>query len=106
MSVGLSYMWSIFALYFSGSGGVKNLMTKKIDKTALKLVFKLLPAKNYCCMTSILWHIAETFPPARQGTILNNHQIFGIATNTSMVLNCALVTYLMMTVEVGLPDVV
>jgi len=35
---------------------------------------------------------AEAFPPARQGTILNSHRVIGIATNTSMVLNCALVT--------------
>ena len=57
-------------------------------------------------MTRILRYVAEAFPPARQGTILNNHRVIGIATNTSTVLNCALVTYLMMTAEVGLPDVV
>jgi len=28
---------------------------------------------------------------ARQGTILNSHRVIGIATNTSMVLNCTLV---------------
>jgi len=44
-------------------------------------------------MTSMLRHIAEAFPPARQGTILNNHSFISIATNTSMVLlDCALVT--------------
>jgi len=45
-------------------------------------------------MTSILKHVAEAFPPARQGTILNSHRVIGIATNrpTSMVLNCDLVT--------------
>jgi len=43
-------------------------------------------------MTSILRHVAEAFPPARQGTILNSHRVTGIATNTSMVLNYALVT--------------
>jgi len=43
-------------------------------------------------MTSILRHEAEAFPPARQGTILNNYQVIGIAANTSMVLNCAFVT--------------
>jgi len=43
-------------------------------------------------MTSILRHVAEAIPPARQGTILNSHQVICIATNTSMVLNCALVT--------------
>jgi len=32
--------------------------------------------------------------------------IGSIATNTSMVLNCALVTYIMMTADVGLPDAV
>jgi len=42
-------------------------------------------------MTSILRHVAEAFPPARQGTILNTHRVIGIATNTSMVLNKALV---------------
>jgi len=35
-------------------------------------------------MTSILRHVAEAFPPARQGTILNSHRVIGIATNTSM----------------------
>jgi len=53
-------------------------------------------------MTSILRHIAEAFPPARQGTILNSHRVIGIATNTSMVLNCALLTYIMMTPDVEL----
>jgi len=57
-------------------------------------------------MTSILRHVAEAFPPARQGTILNSHRVIGIATNTSMVLNCALVTYIMMTADVGLTDAV
>jgi len=57
-------------------------------------------------MTSIMRHVAEALPPARQGTILNSHRIVGIATNTSMVLNCALVTYIMMTADVGLPDAV
>jgi len=55
-------------------------------------------------MTSILRHVAEAFPPARQGTILNSHGV--IAINTSMVLNCALVTYIMMIADVGLPDAV
>jgi len=58
------------------------------------------------CMTRILRHVAEAFLPARQGTILNSHRVIGIATHTSMVLNCALVTYIMMTADVGLPDVV
>ena len=53
-------------------------------------------------MTSVLWHIAEAFPPARQGTILNNHRVIGIAINASMVLSCTLITYRMMTAEVGL----
>jgi len=57
-------------------------------------------------MTSILRRVAEAFAPARQGTILNYHRAIGIATNTSMVLNCALVTYIMMTADVGLPDAV
>jgi len=57
-------------------------------------------------MNSILRHVAELFPPARQGTILSSHRVIGIATNTSMVLNCALVTYVMKTADVGLPVVV
>jgi len=43
---------------------------------------------------------------ARQGPILNSHRVIGIATDTSMVLNCALVTYIMITADVGLPDAV
>jgi len=57
-------------------------------------------------MASILRHVAESFPPPRQGTILNSHRVLGIATNNSMVLNCALVTYTLMTADVGLPDAV
>jgi len=57
-------------------------------------------------MTSILRHVAEAFLSARQGTILNSHRVIGIATNTSMVLNGAVVTYIMMTADVGLPDAV
>jgi len=64
--------------------------------------------KSHCtsaeCGMFILWHVAEAFPPARQGTILNYHRVIGIATNTSMVLD--LVTYIMMTADVGLPDAV
>ena len=44
------------------------------------------------------------FSPARQRTILNNHRVIDITTNTSVMLNCALVTYLVMTAVVGLPD--
>ena len=58
------------------------------------------------CMTRMLRHVAEAFLPARQGTILNNHRVIGIAAKTIMILNCGLVTYLMMTADVGLPDVV
>jgi len=57
-------------------------------------------------MTSIFRHVAEAFPLARNGTILNFHRVIGIATNTPMVLNCALVTYIMMIADVGLPDAV
>jgi len=53
-----------------------------------------------------LRHVAEAFPLARQGTILNSHRVIGIATNTSIVLKFALVTYIMMTADVGLPDAV
>ena len=56
-------------------------------------------------MTRILRHVVEAFPPIKQGTILNNHLVIGTATNTSMMLNRALVTYLMMTTEVDLPNV-
>jgi len=62
--------------------------------------------KSAKCMTSILRHVAEAFPSGRQGTILNNHRVIGIAANTSMVLNFALVTYIMMTADAGLPDAV
>ena len=55
-------------------------------------------------MTRTLRHAAEAFLPARQGIILKKHQVIGIATNTSMMLNCVLVTYLMMTAEVWLSD--
>jgi len=57
-------------------------------------------------LTSVWRHVAEAFPPARQGTILNSHRVIRIVTSTSMVLNCALVTYIMMTADVGLPDAV
>jgi len=57
-------------------------------------------------MTSILRHVSEAFPPARQGKILNSYRVIGIATNTSMVLNSALVTYIIMTADVRLPDAV
>jgi len=30
-------------------------------------------------MTSILRHVAEALPPARQGTMLNSHRVIGIA---------------------------
>jgi len=67
-----------------------------------------LKGAGYCTsakrMTSILRHVAEAFYPARQGSILNIHRVIGIAANTSMVLNCALVTYIMMTADAGLPD--
>ena len=60
---------------------------------------------SYCTstgrMTRVLWHIAEKFSPSRQRAILNNHRVIGIATNTSMVLSCALVSYLMMPAEGG-----
>jgi len=66
--------------------------------------------KSHCTsasrMTSILRHVAEAFLPARPGSILNSYRVISIATNTSMVLNCALVTYIRMTADVGLPDAV
>jgi len=57
-------------------------------------------------MTSILRHVLDAFPPARQEKILNSHRVIGVATNTSVVLKCALMTYIMMTADVGLPDAV
>jgi len=36
----------------------------------------------------------------------DSNRVIGIATNTSMVLNCALVSFIMMTADVGLPDAV
>jgi len=53
-----------------------------------------------------LRHVAAAFPPASQGKIQNSHQVIGIATNTLLVIKCALVTYIMMTADVGLPDAV
>ena len=50
-------------------------------------------------MSRIFRHFAVAFPPARQGTILNNHRVIGIATNTSVGLNSSLVTYLMITAD-------
>jgi len=55
-------------------------------------------------MTSILRHVPEAFHPAEQGTILNSYRVIGIATNTQLVLNCALVTYIIMTAYEGLPN--
>jgi len=87
------------------------------DKIIIKIIIIIITRDLYCAakcrsnlrgkghctsvkrMTSILWHAAEAFPPARQGTILNSHRVIGIATNTSMVLNCASVTYIMMTAD-------
>jgi len=57
-------------------------------------------------MTSILRHVAEAFTRARQRTIQKSHRVIGIVTDTSMVQNCALVTFIMMTADVGLPDAV
>jgi len=55
-------------------------------------------------MNSILRQVAEAgISLARQGTILNSHRVIRNATNTSMVLNYALVTYIMMTADVELP---
>jgi len=38
-------------------------------------------------MPSILRHVAEAFPPARQKTIQNSHRVIVIAMNISMELN-------------------
>jgi len=74
------------------------------------MLCKLINGAGHCTsakrMTSILRHIVESFPPARQQTTLNAHRVIGMASNTSMVLNCALVTNVMMTADVGLQDAV
>ena len=57
-------------------------------------------------MTSTLRHVSEALPPKRQWTILNNHRVIYIVTNTSMVLSCALVAYSMMIAGVGLSDAI
>jgi len=74
---------------------------KNVKQTHRRIKSDCTSAKR---MTSILRHVAEAVPPARQWTILNAHQV--IANNTSTVLNCALVTYIMMTADVGLPNAV
>jgi len=65
------------------------IATKNVKQTHRRIKSHCTTAKR---MTSILRYVAEAFPPARQGTILNSHRVIGNATNTSMVLNCALVT--------------
>jgi len=67
---------------------------------------KLTHMRSHCTsakrMTSILRHIAEAFSLARQGTILNNHGVIGIAAKTY---GAKLrLTYIMMTADAGLPD--
>jgi len=61
---------------------------------ATKCRSKLRDAGHYCTstkrMTSILRHVADAFPPARQGTILNSIETSALLTNTSMMLNYAL----------------
>jgi len=39
-------------------------------------------------MTSSLRHVAQAFPPARQGTILNSHRVIGIPTPSYMLHTC------------------
>jgi len=50
--------------------------------------------------------VAQRVPGKFTRTILNSHRVIGIATNTSMMLNYALVTYIMMTADAGLPNAV
>jgi len=58
--------------------------------------------KNTSANASRCWScVAGDNPPAMHGIILNSHRVLSIATNISMVLNCALVTYIMMTADVG-----
>ena len=52
--------------------------------------------------TEMRWNAV---PPARQGTILQDHRVIGIPNNTSMLRDYILLTYTEMTAEVGLPDV-
>jgi len=55
-------------------------------------------------------HISKTYDQHLEacckGISSCSHRVIGIATYTSMVLNCAFVTYIRMTADVGLPDAV
>jgi len=74
-----------------------EIITREICIARQNAVLSKLRGAGHCTsikrMNSILRHVAEAFPPARQWTILNSPRVLDIATNTSMVLNCALVTY-------------
>jgi len=80
-----------------------NRLSYSKNNQALIMKDDISQIKSHCTsakrMTSILRHVAEAFPPARQGTILNSHRVISIATNTSMVA-------MLMTTDVGLPDAV
>jgi len=92
----------------SASVTEKKLATTPAKKSALIIIIimrviyiapnnvKQTHRRSHCTsakrMTSILRHVPQAFPPAGQGAILNSHRVIGIATNTQMVLNCALVT--------------
>jgi len=94
---------------------VNYIAPKNVKQTHRRIKSHSTSAKR---MTSILEHVAEAFPPARQRTILNSHRVIRIATNTLVVLNCAFkvhvykyyslfpLTYIMMTADLGLPDAV
>ena len=74
-----------------------------MDKSKLRRAEHCISAGR---MTSILRYVAQAFPPAKHKTILNNHQVIGIATSTSMVLNCTIETYQLMTAKVGLQNAI
>jgi len=80
----------LLAVSFNNNNNDKFILRRKMQKQTQN--------RGHCTsakhMTSILRHVTEAFPSAMQGTILNSHRVIGIATNTSMVINCALVTYI------------
>jgi len=90
------------------SNDIRYFYVSFISGKCLICDFHLLKSKLFGSVDSILSKLLQKllllpFPPARQGTILNNHRVIGIAANTSMVLNCTLLTYIMITANAGLP---
>ena len=77
---------------------------QKLKSSEAQIIANRQDARVMTRATRVLRQVAEVFPPAMHGIILIDHRVIDIATNTSMVLNCALVTYLMMIAELGLLD--